>query len=209
MVWVANAVVVLVTRRLHRVLQWRNAFLIVIAMTFSLLIHGIPRIHKDRVAELRDNSRAQVSPAEVHAMLAAARLSPANARFFVFNQRYGDWYTDMVAEWFPYIARRQSVDTVQGQEWLPNNAFQNAIEQQGEVELSGSPRVTAMILKQLNPDYIFIAEPFDKDPGKDAENQQALANSLRDYAGSPPIYENSEVAIYKIQRSHGQDRTNP
>jgi len=134
-------------------------------------------------------------------MQAAGRLTPINAKFFVFNQRFGNWPTDMVAEWFPYFAKRQCVNTVQGREWLPNNAFFHAIELGEELELSGSQRVTATILEELKPDYIFIAGPFNPNAGPFDENQAWLANTLRLYAGSSPIYQNSEVAIYKVQRS--------
>ena len=33
------------------------------------------------------------------------------------------WPADKAAEWFPVLARRPSVATVQGREWLPNGSF--------------------------------------------------------------------------------------
>jgi hypothetical protein len=84
---------------------------------------------------------------------------------------------------------------------LPNNAFFHAIELGEELELSGSQHVTATILEELKPDYIFIAGPFNPNAGPFDENQAWLASTLRLYAGSSPIYQSSEVAIYKVQRS--------
>jgi hypothetical protein len=201
MVWFANAIVVLLARRGVRLRRWRTTIVVVLAIAFSLQFSGMPRIRRDRLADLRSNSRAQVSPAGLAGMQAAGRLTPINAKFFVFNQRFGNWPTDMVAEWFPYFAKRQCVNTVQGREWLPNNAFFHAIELGEEVELSGSQHVTATILEELKPDYIFIAGPFNPNAGPFDENQAWLANTLRLYAGSSPIYENSEVAIYKVERT--------
>ena len=34
-----------------------------------------------------------------------------------------DWAADRVAEWFPVLAARKSVATVQGSEWLPGHEF--------------------------------------------------------------------------------------
>jgi hypothetical protein len=37
------------------------------------------------------------------------------------------WETDRESEWFPVLADRISVATVQGSEWLPNHAFEHQI----------------------------------------------------------------------------------
>jgi hypothetical protein len=39
-----------------------------------------------------------------------------------------EWAIDRSAEWFPVLARRTSVATVQGLEWMPGGAFATAVQ---------------------------------------------------------------------------------
>jgi hypothetical protein len=39
------------------------------------------------------------------------------------------WFTDRFSEWFPALSGRISEGTVQGSEWLPENGFDQQIEQ--------------------------------------------------------------------------------
>ncbi|MHB8575243.1 MAG: hypothetical protein ACYDCQ_07905 [Dehalococcoidia bacterium] len=58
---------------------------------------------------------------EQAAMRWVTQYTPANGRFLLITATA--WQTDRVEEWFPALTGRRSVDTVQGTEWLPNNAF--------------------------------------------------------------------------------------
>ena len=193
MVWFANAILAMV-RPGAGTERWRRPALAALAFGLAISIGGIPAIHSDRLEDLTHNSRAQLSPAELDGMRAAARLTPPNAKFFVFNQRFGAWYVDMFAEWFPYFAQRQCVNTVQGREWLPEREFEAAVKREAAIAISGSPRVAMGLVEDLKPDYILIAQPLDA-------NQTWLAQVLRAYAGSPPIYQNSEVSLYQVKRA--------
>lgn len=57
-----------------------------------------------------------VSDADRAAMAWAAEHTPPDARFLVIPQRV--WQADREGEWFPYLAERESVATVQGTEWI-------------------------------------------------------------------------------------------
>ncbi|MEO7869518.1 MAG: hypothetical protein ABIS42_02800, partial [Candidatus Limnocylindria bacterium] len=79
---------------------------------------------------LRTASRAAVDPAgplhglsldHVAAMGWVQSNSPENATFAVVAGR--DWGSDYVSEWFPVLANRTSVATVQGSEWRGIDAF--------------------------------------------------------------------------------------
>ncbi|PYY21776.1 MAG: hypothetical protein DMG62_16595 [Acidobacteria bacterium] len=192
MVWFVNAIMVLLVRRAAFFRRWRDALLVALALTFSLQFSGLPQVRSDRLADLRLNTRAQVSPAELQGMQAAVQLAPANTKFFVFDQRTSEWYEDMIAEWFPYFTQRQCVNTAQGREWLPNHAFFTAVDLSAALEFSLSSGVVK-ILDKLQPDFIFVAGPFDED-------HETIANTLRAYAKTAPIYKNSEVLIYKVER---------
>ena len=70
-------------------------------------------------------SLTSVSRAERDAMQWVTRNTAPESRFFVVPE--SGWPNDKVAEWFPAIAQRPSVATVQGTEWLPNDAFARSV----------------------------------------------------------------------------------
>jgi hypothetical protein len=71
---------------------------------------------------VNDTSRLQfVSPDQVAAMTWVAEESDPEARFIVATTVV--WGFDEISEWFPAIADRQSLATVQGSEWLGAEAF--------------------------------------------------------------------------------------
>lgn len=188
-VWITSALVVVLTRRSQSLLRFRTVLVVVIALALSLQMTGVFGL---RIPFSRPKTQFQVSAAEVQAMQAAGRVTNSDAKFLVFSQRTGDWATDMAAEWFPYFSKRQCVNTVQGREWLPNKAFSNATVAETGLEMSLRPGIIGL-LHDLKPDYVFIAEPLD-------ENHGRVAKILSDYANSAPIYQNSEVSIYKVER---------
>jgi hypothetical protein len=63
-----------------------------------------------------------LSEPEVTAMQWVGENTPANGRFLVIT---GDQtaFCDPVNEWFPSLAKRESLTTVQGSEWLLGNDF--------------------------------------------------------------------------------------
>jgi hypothetical protein len=50
---------------------------------------------------------------------------PAQSRFIVITNN--NWWDDPNSEWFPALAERISVNTVQGSEWTPNQGFSKRI----------------------------------------------------------------------------------
>jgi len=59
------------------------------------------------------------------AMAWVARETPRSSRFLIIvGGAAGGWWADRVGEWFPVLASRRSVATVQGTEWLPRRAFE-------------------------------------------------------------------------------------
>jgi len=51
--------------------------------------------------------------------------APTSRFVIVVGGAAGGWWADRVGEWFPVLARRVSVGTVQGTEWLPAGTFEN------------------------------------------------------------------------------------
>jgi hypothetical protein len=64
---------------------------------------------------------ASLSHDDRDAMQWVASNTAPSSRFLVVPAE--GWPADRVAEWFPVLARRQSVATVQGTEWLPDSGF--------------------------------------------------------------------------------------
>lgn len=56
-------------------------------------------------------------PGDRQAMGWVAARTPADSRFLLVTG--SQWWNDRVSEWFPVLARRHSVATVQGSEWVP------------------------------------------------------------------------------------------
>ena len=58
-----------------------------------------------------------LTPEERALMARLDRETPHESRFVVVTGQ--PWFSDRVAEWFPVLANRVSVNTVQGSEWVP------------------------------------------------------------------------------------------
>jgi hypothetical protein len=81
------------------------------------------------------------------------------ARFLVIS---GDpWSQDRSSEWFPVLAQRVSVATVQGAEWLPGGEFLRRAEQHSAVQACGTQSGTCLeqwVRESGRPfDYVYIA----------------------------------------------------
>jgi len=61
--------------------------------------------------------------------------SPASRFLIVVGGAAGGWWADRVGEWFPVLARRVSVATVQGTEWLPAGTFENRERQYDRLQV--------------------------------------------------------------------------
>jgi hypothetical protein len=97
----------------------------VAAVLGFLLVYGIANSLTTK-PELRGESRWLVSltPDERAAMQWVAQQTPASSRFAVIiGPEWGGWWSDRFSEWFPVLANRVSVATVQGYEWLPDKMF--------------------------------------------------------------------------------------
>lgn len=71
-----------------------------------------------------------LSPDERAAMAWAATNTAPDSRFLVLTPTgaQGAWWEDRASEWFPVLAARTSLGTVQGNEWLPGGAFARQVE---------------------------------------------------------------------------------
>jgi hypothetical protein len=75
----------------------------------------------------------------------------------------GPWTIDKTAEWFPALAERVSVTTVQGSEWLPNDTFTHLEELNGMAQECAGGDTSCIDLftaeTGLQYDYIYVRLP--------------------------------------------------
>lgn len=87
---------------------------------FVIIFFSVPR--------LVDRPMLQtIKPIERSAMEFVEKNTSADARFIVLTPM--DWYSADQAEWFPYLAKRQSLTTPQGLEWVSADKFNEIASQ--------------------------------------------------------------------------------
>ncbi|MBI5285009.1 MAG: hypothetical protein HY874_07945 [Chloroflexi bacterium] len=72
---------------------------------------------------------------ERDAMAWVAASTPADSRFLIVTE--SRWPVDRTAEWFPALTGRQAILTVQGTEWLPDDAFNREIAEYRGLQTCG------------------------------------------------------------------------
>jgi hypothetical protein len=90
-----------------------------------------------------------------------SRETPADSTFLVVPST--GWEAAKTAEWFPVLAERVSMTTVQGTEWLPDGAFGDAVEAHDLAYLCGY--TTSQCLDDWRVDtgrsfdYVYVPKP--------------------------------------------------
>jgi hypothetical protein len=107
---------------LHLVLrrQWFPVLLFGFILCYAML--GALSTRLTPAAETRN--LASLSKEERAAMYWVAESTTPSSRFLVLPENeWNGWWVNKTSEWFPVLAERPSVATVQGYEWLPDKAF--------------------------------------------------------------------------------------
>ena len=141
--------------------SWRaNAFALAVS-GFFVAYCTLAAMIRDADAGAEAATLTSVSRDERDAMRWVASNTPPTSRFFVVPDV--GWPYDKVAEWFPVIAERPSVATVQGREWLPNGEFGRYVDLYGTAQSCGAR--TAECLDRWADaagarfSHVFIARP--------------------------------------------------
>ncbi len=143
-----------------------------------------------------------VPPADRAAMGWARANTAADARFLVLSGRY--WSDDSVGEWFPALAERRSVVTVQGYEWLPNGAFWTQMRRSYAAE-SCTSQDTACLdrlrASGMRFDYVYIVS--EKIGERQDQSDEPCCSALRLSLASDPRYElvyaGGGALIYRVR----------
>ena len=96
-----------------------------------------------------------LSAAEVEAMEWVAQRTPEDARFVVISRNR--WFADRDGEWFPALADRESVTTVQGYEWVQGEFVRRSILQFRALNCRNENADCLETIDQREPfDYVYV-----------------------------------------------------
>jgi len=122
-----------------------------------------------------------------------------DARFAVVT---GDsWAVDPDSEWFPALAQRVSVGTVQGSEWLGGAAFREQLTAHGKLQAcaeEGSADCVREWLADWPADYVFIPKGHRHGPNSPPDCCADLRADLMADPGSTPVYDGPGATIFRV-----------
>ena len=93
----------------------RVALFFILYMFISIVLSANMQFYKN------DTVLHSLTQKDVAGMEWVAKHTAPDSKFVIITE-YTIW-SDYYNEWFPYFAERQSLNTVQGSEWLPGNSF--------------------------------------------------------------------------------------
>jgi hypothetical protein len=112
--------------------SWRSSLLphsfpiLLYVFIYSYAVLGAVSTKLTPASETRN--LATLSKEERAAMQWVAATTPPSSRFVVVPENeWTGWNISKTSEWFPVLAERSSVGTVQGYEWLPNGGFRKQV----------------------------------------------------------------------------------
>jgi hypothetical protein len=182
--------------------SWRANGLAVAVTAFFVVYCTLAAMVRDADAGAEAATLTSLSRDERDAMRWVAVNTPPASRFFVVPDV--GWPYDKVAEWFPVLAERQSVATVQGREWLPNGEFARYVDLYGPAQSCGG-RGTDCLDRWVAESgasfsHVFIARP----PGGACCRQ--LDESLRADPRYALVFDGPGGEIFERRdRAAGQD----
>jgi hypothetical protein len=147
---------------------------------------------------LYPSNQKSLSMEERSAMDWVSQNTSTNSRFIVFGQDK-NWYLDKSSEWFPVIAQRKSILTVQGSEWLPGEYKKREVMYDATRLCSvGGEDCLLEILEPQNIEFthIYISKTLDENKDLEHTNNDMLIQSLMQSSNFEDIYHNDEVIIF-------------
>ena len=150
---------------------------------------------------IQEDSPDHAVPSDVRtAMTWVATNTPPRAAFVVVTGR--DWFSDAVSEWFPAIADRVSVATVQGHEWLGSAGWWR--QQRLDADLQACSTATTACLTAwmrhygIAADYVFLPKGRVDGPLSPSDCCTALRQTLPTTAGATVVYNSAGATIVRV-----------
>ena len=130
-----------------------------------------------------------------------------DARFAVVS---GDsWAVDPDSEWFPLLAQRVSVATVQGSEWLGGPAFRAQLTAHSELQdcvEAGTATCIGEWLTDWPADFVFIPKGHRHGPNSLPDCCADLRADLRADPGFTPVYDDQGATIFRVNGRGSPDQ---
>jgi len=146
-------------------------------------------------------SNATLYPPDRAAMQWVSQNTPTNARFLVLTGSRSV-SCDSVPEWFPALAQRQSVYTVQGTEWTLGKDFGEFVQKSSDIQACVSDSVNCVmdLTKSVKYDFIYLSKILRVDNCEPLSYPQTFpffVEALRSDPGFSVVYETRGVIIYR------------
>ncbi|CAA9320594.1 MAG: hypothetical protein AVDCRST_MAG40-1443, partial [uncultured Gemmatimonadaceae bacterium] len=141
-----------------------------------------------------------LTPADRAAMRWVRERTPPASRFALVTGSGGLWANDRHAEWFPVLAARRSVGTVQGTEWLARGTFAARVESAEllqECRTAGASCLEGWARDNRAP---FTHVYLPKEPDPDAQCCRALLAALRADTRYTTLYDGPGAAVFAAPR---------
>lgn len=138
-----------------------------------------------------------ISPEEAQAMAWVRENTPAESRFLVLADL--EWWNDLHGEWFPYLAERQAVNTLQGSEWLPDDRFNQSLTWRTaarECLISPEGCLSDLLESGIPFEYVFVVKQNELNP---LANTLALESELRQDPDFVLVYEGGAGLVFAWQ----------
>ena len=143
-----------------------------------------------------------LEPDERDAMAWIAANTPADAEFAVVTDQA--WPVDRSAEWFPLLANRRSVATVQGNEWI-RGQFGRSLDLYSDLQLCADKSSTCIDEWRaeygMHFDYIYIPKTAELQPGVVRHPDEccaALRMSLRADSRFDVVYDGEGATVFRV-----------
>lgn len=146
-------------------------------------------------------STATLYPPDREAMQWVRQNTPAEARFVVLTGSRSV-SCDSVPEWFPALAGRKSLFTVQGTEWTLGKDFGDFVQKAGAVQACVSDSVNCVLdlTKSVEYDFIYVSKTLRVDNCQPLPYPQTFpffVEALRSNPGFDVVYETNGAIVYR------------
>lgn len=146
-------------------------------------------------------SNATLYPQDQEAMLWVRENTPSDARFLVMTGSTSV-SCDSVLEWFPALAGRRSLFTVQGAEWTKGDDFGSFIQETNDLQacFDESPACVEGLIETSRYDLVYLSKVLRVDNCKPLASARVFTyfvESVRADSRYEVLYETDEVMIYQ------------
>jgi asparagine N-glycosylation enzyme membrane subunit Stt3 len=149
-------------------------------------------------------SKATLYPPDREAMHWVRENTPAESRFLVLTGTTSV-SCDSVLEWFPALAGRQSIYTVQGTEWTQGTNFNNYVRSTYAVQeclTSNNTSCLDVAVSRSQYDYVYVSRILRVDNCTSLDFQRTFPYFLEHLGMNSDfevVYETDDVVIYKTR----------